>query len=183
MPKKSIDFIENQTEIIENESIVPQNECFADNVEEEENVDKEEIIGNEDKTTIVIKQQKIETQSKPNKSKIKIIETQHSIQTRNKLKRELPDHLELKIIRPDYMNIEAPPKRGRPKKYEVRQPLSSQMKNPPRRYPCPFAGCEYVAKYRSNLWDHKKLHTGEKPYACQWPSCDMRFPQSQVCFL
>ena len=49
-----------------------------------------------------------------------------------------------------------------------------------RRYPCPFAGCTYIAKYRSNLWDHKKLHTGEKPYACQWPSCSMRFPQSQV---
>lgn len=47
-----------------------------------------------------------------------------------------------------------------------------------RRFPCPFQGCKYVAKYRSNLWDHKKTHTGEKPYACNWPSCSMRFSQT-----
>ncbi|KAF7494201.1 Zinc finger protein [Sarcoptes scabiei] len=47
-----------------------------------------------------------------------------------------------------------------------------------RRFPCPFQGCKYVAKYRSNLWDHKKTHTGEKPYACNWPSCTMRFSQT-----
>lgn len=47
-----------------------------------------------------------------------------------------------------------------------------------RKFPCPFQGCKYVAKYRSNLWDHKKTHTGEKPYACNWPSCSMRFSQT-----
>ena len=47
-----------------------------------------------------------------------------------------------------------------------------------RRFPCPFQGCKYIAKYRSNLWDHKKTHTGEKPYACNWPSCSMRFSQT-----
>ena len=47
-----------------------------------------------------------------------------------------------------------------------------------RRFPCPFQGCNYIAKYRSNLWDHKKTHTGEKPYVCTWPSCTMRFSQT-----
>lgn len=47
-----------------------------------------------------------------------------------------------------------------------------------RRFPCPFEGCGYIAKYRSNLWDHKKTHTGEKPYVCTWPSCTMRFSQT-----
>ena len=47
-----------------------------------------------------------------------------------------------------------------------------------RRFPCPFQGCTYIAKYRSNLWDHKKTHTGEKPYICSWPSCTMRFSQT-----
>lgn len=47
-----------------------------------------------------------------------------------------------------------------------------------RKFPCPFEGCKYVAKYRSNLWDHKKTHTGEKPYVCTWPSCSMKFSQT-----
>lgn len=47
-----------------------------------------------------------------------------------------------------------------------------------RKFPCPFQGCKYIAKYRSNLWDHKKTHTGEKPYVCNWPSCSMRFSQT-----
>lgn len=47
-----------------------------------------------------------------------------------------------------------------------------------RKFPCPFDGCKYIAKYRSNLWDHKKTHTGEKPYVCTWPSCSMKFSQT-----
>ncbi|XP_054165603.1 zinc finger protein 501-like [Oppia nitens] len=129
---------------------------------------------NEDKTTLVLKPQR----TRVSKSKVKMVETERSIQTRTKLKKDLPSHLELKVIRPNSDN-ETAPKRGRPKKYEMRQPLTSQLKTATRRYPCPFEGCEYVAKYRSNLWDHKKLHTGEKPYRCNWPSCEMRFPQSQ----
>ena len=188
--RESIDLNEEQnqtTETIENESNVEQNETqeetegepnadeeiLENNVEEEE----EEVKEENKKTTLVIKPQKSEPRI--SKSKVKIQETERSIQTRNRMKRQLPDHLELKIVRPDTTAVELTPKRGRPKKYELRQTPASQVKNPPRRYPCPFAGCDYVAKYRSNLWDHKKLHTGEKPYICQWPSCEMRFPQSQ----
>ncbi|CAG2104764.1 unnamed protein product, partial [Medioppia subpectinata] len=162
--------------VIEGEENVEANDTQELNDTNEENEDEEKSEDNK-KTTIVIKQQR--NPNRVNKSKVKMIETERSIQTRNRIKRELPNNLELKIVRPDASAIELPPKRGRPKKYELRQVLTPQLKNATRRYPCPFEGCEYVAKYRSNLWDHKKLHTGEKPYRCNWPSCEMRFPQSQ----
>ncbi|KAI2809709.1 hypothetical protein RDWZM_003098 [Blomia tropicalis] len=74
---------------------------------------------------------------------------------------------------------------GYPEEYTPTSKLAKGRINPPkdddsalRRFPCPFQGCNYVAKYRSNLWDHKKTHTGEKPYICSWPSCTMRFSQT-----
>lgn len=71
---------------------------------------------------------------------------------------------------PDYTPTSKAPK-GR-----VKEPKDDDFAL--RRFPCPFQGCNYVAKYRSNLWDHKKTHTGEKPYVCTWPSCTMRFSQT-----
>ena len=59
------------------------------------------------------------------------------------------------------------------KKVYMKDPQS-----PLRRFPCPYQDCSYVAKYRSNLWDHKKTHTGERPYHCTWPDCNMRFSQT-----
>jgi hypothetical protein len=128
--------------------------------EEQENIgsDQELLTNKEKKTsnvrnkrmTVVIKRQQKVNQTKNNKTKVS--ETKQTMTTRSRTKRELPSHLELKVIRPDF-NPEAPPKRGRPKKYELRpQTVSAKVKNPPRRYPCPFNGCEYVAKYRVILF-------------------------------
>jgi hypothetical protein len=157
--EESVVAAEQESEDNQNESNAEQNESTE---KAEENEEKD---SNEDKkTTLFIKEPNI-TQNRVNRSKVKMTETERSIQTRNRMKKDLPNNLELKIVRPDLTLVELTPKRGRPKKYEMRSPLSSS-KTATRRYPCPFAGCEYIAKYRSNLWDHKKLHTGEKPYAC-----------------
>ncbi len=129
-----------------------EEELLAIDSEEQENLgsDQELLTSKEKKTskktTVVIKRQQKVNQTKNNKTKVS--ETKQTMTTRSRTKRELPSHLELKVIRPDF-NPEAPPKRGRPKKYELRpQTVSAKVKNPPRRYPCPFNGCEYVAKYR-----------------------------------
>ena len=154
---------EEQTEQQQTED--NQNDSNVEQMESTENI--EENLENEDqKKTLFKKEPNVSvTPTRVNRSKVKIMETERSIQTRTRLKRDLPNNLELKIVRPDLTLVELTPKRGRPKKYEMRASNSSP-KTATRRYPCPFAGCEYIAKYRSNLWDHKKLHTGEKPYAC-----------------
>ncbi len=91
--------------------------------EEQENIgsDQELLTNKEKKTsnvrnkrmTVVIKRQQKVNQTKNNKTKVS--ETKQTMTTRSRTKRELPSHLELKVIRPDF-NPEAPPKRGRPKK-------------------------------------------------------------------
>ncbi|CAG2104398.1 unnamed protein product [Medioppia subpectinata] len=42
----------------------------------------------------------------------------------------------------------------------------------PIRYRCQWPGCDWMG---TSLKVHKSLHTGAKPYACDWPDCGKRF--------
>lgn len=33
-------------------------------------------------------------------------------------------------------------------------------------YKCDYENCTYVTKFSSNLTTHKRIHTSERPYAC-----------------
>ncbi|CAG2176202.1 unnamed protein product [Oppiella nova] len=82
-----------------------------------------------------------------------------------------------------------PPKRGKPKaqNYKIEivgdidddEFLQSQSKKRgrkptgvKRKYPCDWPACTYVARHSVHLKDHKRTHTGEKPYRYESPpSC------------
>jgi uncharacterized Zn-finger protein len=42
---------------------------------------------------------------------------------------------------------------------------------------CRFEGCEKVFTKFHNFYDHLRCHTGEKPFVCTSPGCEMTFSQ------
>jgi hypothetical protein len=45
-------------------------------------------------------------------------------------------------------------------------------------YTCDFEGCNQSFAHSSNLTRHKRTHTGEKPYTCDFEGCNQSFAQS-----
>ncbi|GAU91645.1 hypothetical protein RvY_03864-2 [Ramazzottius varieornatus] len=50
----------------------------------------------------------------------------------------------------------------------------SQIHTGMKPFACDFAGCDYKTGQSGNLKMHKQTHTGEKPHACDWPDCEYR---------
>jgi uncharacterized Zn-finger protein len=41
-------------------------------------------------------------------------------------------------------------------------------------YKCDWPGCDFRSP-NNKIAAHKRIHTGERPYACDWPGCEASF--------
>jgi uncharacterized protein YlaI len=48
-----------------------------------------------------------------------------------------------------------------------------------RPYKCDWPNCEWAFKEKHTLQIHQLKHTGIKQYVCEWPDCGQRFQSKQ----
>ncbi|CAG2121384.1 unnamed protein product, partial [Medioppia subpectinata] len=45
---------------------------------------------------------------------------------------------------------------------------------------CEWDGCESSFTEAHHLKAHERKHTGERPYGCEWPGCERRYKNRQA---
>jgi|GEM_PF-6227328 hypothetical protein len=43
-----------------------------------------------------------------------------------------------------------------------------------KKFTCPYPGCFYSPKYKLQLEEHMRAHTGEQPFSCEYPGCEFK---------
>ncbi|KIM33755.1 hypothetical protein M408DRAFT_60486 [Serendipita vermifera MAFF 305830] len=62
--------------------------------------------------------------------------------------------------------------RSQKKRQKVEGPLELDLKSTKIKYKCTFEGCQKAYTKPARLEEHKRSHTGERPFKCQHPGCD-----------
>ena len=59
--------------------------------------------------------------------------------------------------------------------YEVFYEKSDSTRRKRKYMKCSYAGCDKIFKKTCNLFDHLRIHTGDRPFQCLYPSCGKSF--------